>query len=111
MAKYGLLFNLDRCVGCRAHEAVCLVQGNKVIRVPILAVARTTAEGNQVMQYLPFVQAKCRLSKPCAVRIGKGLAPSCVLACPARAMQFGEIGQLAKYIEEKGIPHTHLVPF
>ena len=111
MARYGLLIDLDRCIGCRTHELVCQEEGNQVVRQPLLTEARTTSDGNKVMQYLPFVQAKCSLSRTCAERVGQKLKPRCVLTCPAQARQFGEIEELAEYIEKKAIPHAYIIPF
>src|SRR3989304_6178838 len=69
MAKYGLLIDLDRCVGCRTHEIVCKKEGNEVVRQPLITISRTTDEGKKVMQYLPFVQAECSKSKLCVQRV------------------------------------------
>ena len=112
MAKYGLLFNLDRCTGCRTHMVVCRHEGNEIIRLPMYTVAKTAPGSSEgTMWYFPFQQAKCRTSKECAKRVGNGLKPRCVLNCPAQALQFGRIEELMEYIKEKSIPHSHIVPF
>ena len=112
MAKYGLLIDLDRCVGCRSHEIVCKGENNnELVRQPLVIVTRTTKEGKTVMNYLHFVQARCSNSKLCAQRVGQGLDPRCIAACTAQARKFGKIEELTEYIRSSKIPHAHIIPF
>ncbi|MBI4330985.1 MAG: hypothetical protein HY673_06875 [Chloroflexi bacterium] len=111
MAKYGLLIDLDRCIGCRTHEVVCKTEGNEIVRQPLVSVSRVTPDGEPVLQYLHFVQARCGLSRSCAGRVGKGLAPRCVAACQAGARQFGRVEELFDYARAKNIPHCTIIPF
>ena len=111
MAKYGLLIDLDRCVGCKTHEIVCKKEGNEVVRQPLITISRTTDEGKKVMQYLPFVQAECSKSKLCVQRVGHGQKPRCIAACMAQARRFGQVEELVEYIRTKNMPHAYLMPF
>ncbi len=111
MARYGILIDLDRCIGCRTHEVVCQGEGNACVRQEMISVCRSTPEGKKVLQYLPFVQEKCSSSRTCAERVKEHLAPRCIGACPARARTFGEAAELAEYMTKEHIPHGHLIPF
>lgn len=111
MARYGILVDLDRCIGCRTHEVVCQLEGNATVRQDTLTICRATPEGKKVLQYLPFVQEKCSSCQICAERVKKHLSPRCIAACPARARIFGEVTELADYIKKEHIPNGHLIPF
>ena len=112
MAKYGLLFNLDRCTGCRTHEIVCRHEGNEIISKPMHTVAKSAPGSSEAkMWYFPFSQRQCHTSKECAKRVASGLKPRCVENCPAEALQFGKIEELMEYIKEKSIPHSYIAPF
>jgi anaerobic dimethyl sulfoxide reductase subunit B (iron-sulfur subunit) len=62
-----VLVDADRCMGCRYCEWAC----------PYGAPRFDAARG---------VMTKCTL---CSDRLEEGLAPSCVTACPMRALDFG----------------------
>ncbi|MBI4332211.1 MAG: hypothetical protein HY673_13115 [Chloroflexi bacterium] len=111
MARYGILIDLDRCIGCRTHEVVCQGEGNVTVRHEMLSVSRANPEGTKVLQYLPVIQEKCSSCRTCAQRVKEGLEPRCIAACPARARVFGEFAGLADYIAREKIPHAHLAPF
>jgi Fe-S-cluster-containing dehydrogenase component len=64
MAKYALLYNLDRCIGCRTCMVICRQEGNELIKSPIHTVAHTNpgfSEG--VMWHFPVPMAEHRTSK------------------------------------------------
>ena len=112
MATFALLYNLDRCIGCRTCMVVCRQEGNEIIRMPIHTVAKSSPGASEgLMWHFPVPMAEHRTSKECARRVGEGLKPRCALNCPAQAIEFGRIEQLAQYIEEKRIPHAYLSPF
>ncbi len=112
MAKYGLLYNLDRCIGCRTCMVICRQEGNKIIRSPIQTFAKTQpGQSEGIMWHFPVSIAKHSTSKECARRVAEGLKPRCSLNCPAKAIEFGRIEELAEYAKKKGIPHAVLSPF
>ncbi len=69
-----VLIDTPSCIGCRACEFAC----------PYGAIQFNEA-ANKV--------TKCDF---CLDRIGAGLAPSCVAACPMRALDFGDLDDLRK---------------
>ncbi len=68
-----VLLDSDKCMGCRYCEWAC----------PYGAPRFDAAQG---------VMTKCDL---CADRLEEGLAPSCVAACPMRALDFGSREEMA----------------
>ncbi len=111
MARYGILIDLDRCIGCRTHEVVCQQEGNATVRQDTLSICRTNAEGKKVLRYLPVVQERCSTSKTCTQRVKEHLSPRCIGSCPAQARKFGKVEELVDYVTRRRIPHTHLIPF
>ena len=111
MARYGILIDLDRCIGCRTHEIVCQQEGNTVVRQDTLSICRTTEEGQKILHFLPFVQEKCSSSLACVERVKEHMLPRCIESCPARARKFGEGGELMDYVKSEHIPHVQVVPF
>ncbi len=111
MARYGMLIDLDRCIGCRTHEVVCQQEGNATVRQEMLSICLTTEEGKKVLRYLPLVLEKCSASRACAQRVKAHLSPRCVGSCPAQARKFGRVEELVEYIASKRLPHAHLIPF
>lgn len=78
-----VLLDSAKCMGCRYCEWAC----------PYGAPRFDEARG---------VMTKCTL---CADRLEEGLAPSCVAACPMRALDFGPLQEMKeKYPEASGFP-------
>ena len=77
-----VLLDSDACMGCRYCEWAC----------PYGAPRFDEERG---------VMTKCTL---CADRLGDGLAPSCVSACPMRALDFGTRDEMQGGIEAAGFP-------
>ncbi len=100
MTKYGLLIDMERCIGCRTHEVICRSQGSGVVRLKTVPLTIEIGD-NRVTQFVPFLQQRCSRSPVCAKRIKNGLKPACVEQCPARARIFDEINKLSSYISNK----------
>lgn len=78
-----VLLDAEKCMGCRYCEWAC----------PYGAPRFDGARG---------VMTKCTL---CADRLEEGLAPSCVAACPMRALDFGPLEEMkARYPAPTGFP-------
>lgn len=78
-----VLLDSTKCMGCRYCEWAC----------PYGAPRFDEARG---------VMTKCTL---CADRLDEGLAPSCVAACPMRALDFGPLEEMkARFPEASGFP-------
>ena len=78
-----VLLDAETCMGCRYCEWAC----------PYGAPRFDAARG---------VMTKCTF---CEDRLGEGLPPSCVAACPMRALDFGTREEMAaRYPEARGFP-------
>jgi formate dehydrogenase iron-sulfur subunit len=73
-----VLFNTDRCTGDGHCVSACPFHGIKLDTVTRKAV-------------------KCNM---CAHRLVEGRAPVCIEACPAKALQFGELSQMLVLAQE-----------
>ena len=81
--QYGILVDLDRCVGCYACEVACkqehpLLEGTPYIRVN--TVGPRTVVGKLEMDFIPVISDDCDFCRE------GGHKPSCVAHCPAKAM-------------------------
>ena len=81
--QYGILVDLDRCVGCYACEVACdqengFKPGAPWIRVHTVGPQRVN--GKLRMDYIPLISEDCKFPN-C------GLKPSCVVHCPTKAMK------------------------
>ena len=86
--QYGILADLERCVGCYACEVACkqengLSQGRSWIRVNILGPKKV--KGQLCSEFVPLISVGCTL---CNSRIRDGLEPACVVNCPTKALLF-----------------------
>ena len=87
MNKYGLMVDLDRCVGCYSCEVGCKEWHNqsndtKWIRVKTLGPYKV--DGKLIMDFFPEVSEGCNL---CSLSVQQGLSPFCAQICPTRAIQ------------------------
>lgn len=85
--QYGIVANLERCVGCYACEVACRVEHKSAPGTPwikVHTVGPQRVSGTLRMEYLPMLQDDCNL---CRHRRGRGQEPLCVSVCPTRALQ------------------------
>ena len=96
-----VLVNYDRCIGCRYCMAACpysarVFNWQTPVREPGHSYGDAPARVKGVVE-------KCTL---CVERTSKGLEPSCVEACPAKARKFGDLNdpnsEVSKAIRERG---------
>ncbi len=92
-----VLWNGDKCIGCRYCMIACPFD------VPTFTWDAGLAEGTKIR--------KCTF---CIDRVSNGLEPACVHTCPSGALKFGERDELIAYAEErtqkypeKYIPHVY----
>ena len=99
---YGIVADLDLCVGCYACEIACKQEnsipvGTKWIKV--LSIGPKELGDELGMCFVPVMTDECTL---CEHRLQKGLEPRCVENCPTRAMVFCETNtQLLKALRKK----------
>lgn len=99
---YGVVVNLDLCVGCYACEIACkqensIPAGNNWIKV--FSIGPEELGKKLGMCFVPVMTDECTL---CEHRLQKGLEPRCVENCPTRAMVFCETNtQLLKALRKK----------
>ena len=84
--QWGLVANLERCIGCFACEVACkqeheLPEGEKYIRVETLGPYEL--EGELAMDFVPLATAGCDF---CQMRLAGGRRPACVAACPTHTL-------------------------
>lgn len=84
--RWGLVANLERCIGCFACEVACkqehdLPEGEKYIRVETLGPYEL--EGELAMDFVPLATEGCDF---CRARMAGGKRPSCVAVCPTHAL-------------------------
>ncbi|MEM3703318.1 MAG: 4Fe-4S dicluster domain-containing protein [Candidatus Bathyarchaeia archaeon] len=76
-----VLVNRDLCIGCKMCVEVCPFR-----------VIQFNLQDNIV--------EKCTL---CVHRVREGLKPSCVLACPTKALMFGEANEILNLKQEQSL--------
>lgn len=82
--QYGILVNLDRCVGCYACEVACKQENNSSPGTPWIRVNNIGPElvnGEWKMDFVPLISDGCTFYQNC------GLQPSCVNNCPTKALR------------------------
>jgi len=99
MGRKGLLIHYHFCTGCHSCEIACKQEhGYPAGRWGIM-VKECIRESNDRVQvdYLPFPTDLCDL---CAARTRLGEKPACVKHCQTGCITFGEVGDLARQMEE-----------
>ena len=98
-----LMIDYEFCTGCHACEVACrkyleLDSGQFGIKI-LQDGPRELENGRWEYNFLPMPTSLCDL---CATRIEQGKDATCVHHCPAHALKFGEVQDIAKMIAEKG---------
>jgi len=81
--QYGILVDLDRCVGCYACEVACKQENSDAPGTPwirVNTIGPKVVRGRLMMDYVPLVSDGCNFCP------SRGLQPSCVAHCPTQAL-------------------------
>ena len=101
----GILINYEYCTGCHSCEVACrnelgLGRGEYGIKLtevgPYKYETEIVADTPYEWVYNPTITKACDM---CAARLEVGKMPSCVQACQAWCMYYGEIEELAKKMD------------
>ena len=98
IGRFGLLVDLDRCVGCYACEVGCKEWNNvpgdqKWIKIE--QIGPQMLNGKLKMDFFPLVMDGCNFCK--SNPEGK-LGPFCVSVCPTQALRFCETAEISKLL-------------
>ena len=99
MDLYGIMADIERCVGCHACEIACkqehgLPPGTNWIRV--LQVGPEEVDGRLRMEFVPVMLDGCTL---CADQGGK---PACVMNCPTDALMVVDSSEALRLLGSDG---------
>ena len=103
----GILINYEYCTGCHSCEVACrnelgLTHGEFGIKLteigPFEYTTPINADTKYEWVYNPTITKACNL---CAERTAVGKMPSCVQACQAWCMYYGELEELIKKMDGK----------
>ena len=93
--KYGILVDLERCVGCYACEVACK-QENRSSRstswIRINTIGPESVNGKLRMEYIPLISDGCTFCR------NNGLKPSCVDHCPTQALKVCSTAEILNII-------------
>jgi Fe-S-cluster-containing dehydrogenase component len=81
--QFGILVDLDRCVGCYACEVACKQENDFTVGTPwiqVCVVGPKVVHGKLKMYYVPRILDGCNFCR------SRGLQPSCVDHCPTKAL-------------------------
>jgi Fe-S-cluster-containing dehydrogenase component len=104
----GLLVNYEFCTGCHSCEVACKKYldlkksefGIKICEVgPYKYVGPSDLSGKWEWTFTPMLTKACDM---CADRVAKKKMPMCVQHCQAWCIQYGNIEDLVKKIDENG---------
>jgi len=83
-----MVVDLRRCIGCHACSVACKMEHEVPLGEFRMRVRWLQNQGDSQIDFLPvFDTNACDMG---AKRSGLGLPPSCVSACPTKALIFGE---------------------
>ena len=83
---YGIMADLDRCVGCHACEIACKQEHDLppgINWIKVLQVGPMNVDGRFQMEFIPVMLVGCNI---CANRLSEGRTPACVVNCPTNAL-------------------------
>ena len=102
MNSNALMIDYEYCTGCHACEVACkkhLGVGVGQYGIHVLKDGpRELPNGKWDLNFLPMPTSLCDM---CADRVAEGKDAACVHHCPAHAMQFGPVEEIAKVAAEK----------
>jgi Fe-S-cluster-containing dehydrogenase component len=82
-SKYGIIVDLEKCVGCYACEVACKQENSDAQGVPwirVHTVGPKVINGNLKLDYIPRILDGCTFCRQ------RGGGPSCVAHCPTKAL-------------------------
>jgi Fe-S-cluster-containing dehydrogenase component len=89
---FGLVANLDRCIGCSACVIACKQEHrSKNGGIEIFQLGPKTINGIKRMEFIPMATSECTF---CKHRISKNLEPLCVYTCPVKSLKLMETSQI-----------------
>ena len=83
---YGIMADLDRCVGCHACEIACKQEHDLppgINWIKVLQVGPMKVDGRLRMEFIPVMLDGCNI---CTNRLSEGRTPACVVNCPTHAL-------------------------
>ena len=95
-----LLIDYEYCAGCHTCEVACMQENSLPVGkfgIRVNEILTETAKGI-IIDYIPFPTDLCNL---CAARTARGELPSCVKHCQCGCMMYGDIVEMAKFVEGK----------
>ena len=103
MAKYGLLFDAQYCVGCMSCTVACKQENQydaDTWGIKVNEIIYTKPNGKVMVEFVPYPTDLCNL---CAGRISSGEddRPSCVKHCMTKCISYGELSELVKLMEDQ----------
>lgn len=101
MGRKGILINYEYCTGCHSCEVACRVEHGYADGQGGIALAQVGPweYGPDHYQYsfLPVFTDQC---DQCRARVEAGKDPMCVHHCQAFVMEFGDVGDLSRGVDE-----------
>ncbi len=102
MSKKGLFINYEMCFGCHSCEMACsqehkLPAGEFGIKLTQYG-PHKNVKGDWEYTFVPVPTQLCDL---CGSRTATGKLPACVHHCESECMEYGDIAELAKLLEEQ----------
>jgi Fe-S-cluster-containing dehydrogenase component len=103
-----LLINYEYCTGCHSCEVACkkylgLAKGEFGIKVnevgPYQYSDQNKLSGKWEWTFIPMLTKACNM---CADRVAKKKMPMCVQHCQAWCIQYGEVDEMSKKVDDHG---------
>lgn len=85
--QYGILVDLERCVGCYACEVACRQEHSAALTTPWIklhTIGPRDTGARLSMEYVPLLTDNCIL---CRDRLKAKREPACVAVCPTQALR------------------------
>lgn len=85
---YGILADLNLCVGCYACEIACKKENNVPVGtkwIKVVVIGPEELDRTPQLECVPMMTEGCT---SCQHRLDQNLEPSCVGNCPTQALQF-----------------------